>query len=111
VLPRHHAVIFVHGCFWHRHEACRYTTIPSTRPDFWAAKFESNIARDTAVRAMLLKAGWRVATVWECALRKPDDAAQAADLISNWLLSDQDQIVLGEREVRPPHSGNDGSNL
>ncbi|GLI94671.1 hypothetical protein LMG27198_36630 [Methylocystis echinoides] len=98
-------MVFVHGCFWHRHESCRYTTKPSTRPEFWAAKFETNIARDSVVRTMLLKAGWRVAIVWECALRKPDDAKQAADLISDWLLSDQVQIVLGEREVRPPNGG------
>jgi DNA mismatch endonuclease (patch repair protein) len=53
----------VHGCFWHRHEGCRYTTSPSTRPEFWQAKFAANIARDSTVRRDLLVAGWRVATI------------------------------------------------
>lgn len=49
VLPKHRAVIFVHGCFWHRHEGCRYATNPSTRTAFWQAKFEANVAQDSAV--------------------------------------------------------------
>lgn len=108
VFPKHHAVVFVHGCFWHRHQSCRYTTTPSTRPQFWEAKFKVNVARDRAVRKMLFNTGWRVATVWECALRKTDNAAQAAELISEWLLSDEAEIELGEREVRPPHFGSGG---
>lgn len=95
VFPKHHAVVFVHGCFWHRHEACRYTTTPSTRAEFWAAKFGANTARDNAVRASLLESGWRVATVWECALRKPEYAARAAQLISGWLISDMALIEVG----------------
>lgn len=85
VLPRWTAAVFVHGCFWHRHPKCRYTTMPSTRPEFWQAKFEANIARDNAVRATLLAEGWRVATVWECALRKPERAELAADMLAAWL--------------------------
>ena len=85
VLPRWTAAVFVHGCFWHRHPKCRYTTIPSTRPEFWQAKFEANVARDNAVRATLLAEGWRVATVWECALRKPERAELAADMLAAWL--------------------------
>ena len=64
VFPKHHAIVFVHGCFWHRHEGCRYTTTPSTRPEFWQAKFDANVNRDGAVQGQLLEAGWRVATVW-----------------------------------------------
>lgn len=85
VLPRWTAAVFVHGCFWHRHPKCRYTTMPSTRPEFWQAKFEANVARDNAVRATLLDEGWRVATVWECALRKPERAELAADMLAAWL--------------------------
>lgn len=95
VLPKHRAVVFVHGCFWHRHEGCRYTTIPETRPEFWLAKFDANVARDRTVRTTLLGGGWRVATVWECALRKPDQVAASAELLSTWLLSDEDQIEIG----------------
>jgi len=100
VLPKHRAVVFVHGCFWHRHEGCRYATTPSTRPDFWQAKFEANVARDNAVRATLLEDGWRVATVWECALRKPAQVAASAKLLSAWLLSDEDQIEIGAEGVQ-----------
>ena len=85
VLPRWTAAVFVHGCFWHRHPKCRYTTMPSTRPEFWQAKFEANVARDNAVRATLLAEGWRVATVWECALKKPERAEPAADMLAAWL--------------------------
>lgn len=102
VLPKHRAVVFVHGCFWHRHEGCRYTTSPSTHPEFWQAKFEANIARDSAVRTTLLEDGWRVATVWECALRKPDQVAASDELLSAWLLSDEDQIEIGDEGARRP---------
>lgn len=100
VLPKHRAVIFVHGCFWHRHEGCRYTTSPSTRPEFWQAKFEANVARDSAVRTTLLESGWRVATVWECALRKPDQVAASVEFLSGWLGSHEGQIEIGEKGVR-----------
>lgn len=102
VLPKHRAVIFVHGCFWHRHEGCRYATTPTTRAAFWQAKFEANVARDSAVRAALLEAGWRVSMIWECALRKPEQIAAAADQLSTWLLSETETLELGEREVSPP---------
>ena len=95
VLPKHAAVVFVHGCFWHRHEGCRYATTPSTRPEFWLAKFEANVVRDSAVRTTLLKDGWRVATIWECALRKSDQITASAELLSAWLLSDDGQIEIG----------------
>lgn len=85
VLPRFNAVIFVHGCFWHRHSDCRYASVPSTRPDFWASKFAANVTRDTSVRLELGKAGWRVATVWECALRTEDGVAAAGATVGTWL--------------------------
>ena len=48
VMPKYRAVIFVHGCFWHRHAGCRYATVPATRPEFWATKFDANVVRDVA---------------------------------------------------------------
>lgn len=101
VLPKHRAVVFVHGCFWHRHKGCRYTTTPSTRPEFWQAKFEANVVRDRAVRMALLEDGWRVATVWECALRKPDQIAESVERLSAWLLSDDGQIEIGQEGELP----------
>lgn len=99
VFRKHHAIIFVHGCFWHRHEGCRYTTTPSTRPEFWQAKFRANVARDETVLGMLLEEGWRVATVWECALRRPDQVNATADLLSAWLRSNELQLQIGDDVV------------
>lgn len=70
VLPRYRTVIFVHGCFWHRHSGCRNATTPSTRTDFWTRKFEATIERDRRKAAELIAADWRVITVWECELKK-----------------------------------------
>lgn len=70
VLPRHHTVVFVHGCFWHRHVGCRYTTTPRTRSDFWEEKFRQNMERDARQQASLRDAGWSVVVVWECELRE-----------------------------------------
>lgn len=99
VLPKHGAVVFVHGCFWHRHAGCRYTTTPATRPEFWQSKFEANVARDAAVQDALVQTGWRVATIWECALRKADCVAVAADLVSTWLQTGEWKIELGEAAI------------
>ena len=66
VFPRFRAALFVHGCFWHRHKACRFTTTPATRPEFWQEKFRQNVARDRRAAALLRSAGWRVFTIWEC---------------------------------------------
>lgn len=85
VLPKHRAVILVHGCFWHRHPGCRFATTPSTRPDFWSEKFRQNVSRDQRNLAALRNLGWRVATVWECDLRLGSDAI---DKLAAWLRED-----------------------
>ena len=66
VLPRLHTVIFVHGCFWHRHPGCPKTTTPSTHQAFWQAKFKANVERDKRKVAELADLGWRAITIWEC---------------------------------------------
>ncbi|MGA7733590.1 MAG: very short patch repair endonuclease [Chloroflexia bacterium] len=70
VLSKHRTVIFVHGCFWHRHLDCRKTTTPKDNAEFWQLKFERNIARDEAVTQALIEMGWRVVTVWQCEVEK-----------------------------------------
>lgn len=85
VLPRYKAAIFVHGCFWHRHPGCRYATSPGSNIEFWSAKFAANVARDFSNEQALLAAGWRVAVVWECELRR--DAVEMTATIVNWLTS------------------------
>jgi DNA mismatch endonuclease, patch repair protein len=69
VLAGRKVAIFVHGCFWHQHPGCPYATTPTTRPDFWQAKFESNRARDIKVNERLAALDWRVLTIWECEVR------------------------------------------
>lgn len=74
VLPRYRTVIFVHGCYWHRHPGCKNTTTPRTRTDFWLAKFEGTVERDKRVTQELKSLGWRVITIWECELERDADA-------------------------------------
>ncbi len=69
VLPGSRQVIFVNGCFWHRHEGCCRTTTPGTRVEFWEKKFAATVARDARNRGALEAAGWEVIVVWECQTR------------------------------------------
>ena len=64
--PRLRKVIFVHGCFWHRHVGCSRTTTPKTRAAYWREKFEQNVERDQRNVSMLRALGWKVLVVWEC---------------------------------------------
>lgn len=68
VLPKYRTVIFVHGCFWHRHKGCSNATMPKTRTEFWAEKFRRTVERDQRKQSELEALGWRVLTVWECEL-------------------------------------------
>ena len=88
VFPRYAAVCQVQGCFWHRHEGCRFATNPATRPEFWQAKFRENVARDHRNGRALRAAGWRVATVWECTMKR-QPAATVARRLEEWLIGDK----------------------
>ncbi|QDI04234.1 DNA mismatch endonuclease Vsr [Xanthomonas cerealis pv. cerealis] len=85
VLPRWNAVVFVHGCFWHGHLGCRYFKLPKTRVDFWKTKINDNSRRDSLAVDLLREAGWRVAIIWECALR--DDPGHGLDELLQFLRS------------------------
>ena len=88
VLPRYRAVIFVHGCFWHGHD-CHLFKWPQTRPEFWRDKISRNRANDARAQAALLDADWRVATVWECALRGANrDLDGVLQRLVDWLHGD-----------------------
>lgn len=86
VFPGRRAVLFAHGCFWHGHD-CHLFRLPRTRPDFWAAKIARNRANDDRAVSRLVDEGWRVGTVWECALRGrtrlPED--EVLDRCEQWL--------------------------
>lgn len=68
VLSKYRAVIFVHGCFWHRH-GCKYTTFPGSRQEFWQAKFKGNVQRDKDSQTKLVSQGWRILVLWECEIK------------------------------------------
>lgn len=68
VLSKYRTVVFVHGCFWHRHPGCEYTTVPTTNAIFWRKKFRENTKRDLRVQKLLQQARWRVIILWECEL-------------------------------------------
>lgn len=93
VLARHRAAIFVHGCYWHRHEGCRFATTPKTNAEFWQKKFAGNVERDSRAKSALLALGWRVAVIWECALLNRSDYS-TLDQLAEWICSNKPAIEL-----------------
>lgn len=88
VMPGRKIAIFVHGCFWHFHQGCRFAKMPSTRPEFWKAKLEANVERDRRSIEKLQAIGWRVLCVWECTLRDASAAASLQDNMQRWIEGD-----------------------
>lgn len=88
VLPRYRAVVLVHGCYWHRHKGCKLAYDPKSRQEFWQQKFSNNVKRDAEVKRLLRAAGWRVMTVWECALRDSELRESGLESIAEWIKSD-----------------------
>lgn len=70
VLTKYKTIIFVNGCFWHKHEGCRYFVWPKTNEDFWRTKINANVFRDQENMKLLSELGWNVIVIWECELRK-----------------------------------------
>jgi len=95
VLPKHHATIFVNGCFWHGHD-CHLFKMPSTRQDFWQTKIENNRKNDDRSVKSLRSLGWRVATVWECAVKGPgrQDKTILAEILATWLYGNDNRIEI-----------------
>ncbi|CAN7805682.1 very short patch repair endonuclease [Paraburkholderia hospita] len=91
VLPRFRAVVFVHGCFWHGHD-CALFKWPATRPEFWRTKIERNRCRDLQVRDALLAHGWRIAVVWECAVKgRVQDPVAVVEALVAWLKTENNE--------------------
>lgn len=83
VLPKYKTVIFIHGCFWHGHEGCRYFVVPKTRTDWWINKIVQNKKSDSENYAKLTVLGWNVITIFECRLKKEFKERTFNDLITN----------------------------
>lgn len=96
VLPKYRSVIFVHGCFWHGHNGCKYYTVPKTNTDFWVAKVARNKERDQEVWRKLEAKGWYVIIVWECQLKKGriDETVErvAAEIVKNGKTYRKEQV-------------------
>src|SRR5262249_35090501 len=86
ILPRHHKIILVHGCFWHGHPGCKAAGRPTTNAEFWNTKLDSNIQRDREQIRRLTELGWDVLVLWECETEKPE------------VLLDRLQSFLAERK-------------
>lgn len=89
VFPKYKTVIFVHGCFWHGHEGCRYFRIPSSNVEFWEVKIRRNRERDKKDAAELEKLGWKVITVWECRIRRKADRAEVLEEVYRKVIGEQ----------------------
>jgi DNA mismatch endonuclease, patch repair protein len=79
VFPRYRAVVFVHGCFWHRHVGCKVASTPKSNAEFWIDKFNRNTERDARVADQLIARGWRVFIAWECETNTTAKATQTAE--------------------------------
>jgi DNA mismatch endonuclease, patch repair protein len=83
VFPKFHAVVFVHGCFWHRHPGCKNAGMPKSNVDFWESKFAENVERDQRKKQELEKGGWRIMVVWECELSRY--TVESIQRVAHWL--------------------------
>ncbi len=107
VFPRYEAIIQINGCFWHGH-SCPQCRMPSSNAEYWNRKIARNVERDISNRQSLLDAGWRVLTIWECALtgKSKLEFNQVVALASEWLLS---TILFSEIEGKATHTKNRAS--
>ena len=80
-LPKYRTAIYVNGCFWHRHQGCKYAYMPKSRVDYWERKFNSNIDRDNYVHHSLIEQGIRVIVIWECTVKKMMKSSEQESLV------------------------------
>jgi DNA mismatch endonuclease (patch repair protein) len=95
VLPRYNVLIYIHGCFWHRHDGCRFSTTPATNTEKWQKKFQENMLRDQKNREEALRIGWLPIVVWECETRDLD------------VLASRLETLLGQQVTKDKHHAGD----
>ncbi len=96
VLPKYKAVIFIHGCFWHGHLDCKKAELPATRTEFWKTKIEGNIQRDKKSIQLLQEQDWRIAVIWECALKNKLVLSETSEGLISWLKTDDLYLEIPE---------------
>ncbi len=96
VLKKYNAVIFVHGCYWHRHDNCKLASLPKQNAEFWRKKFDANVGRDGVVYYRLKRLGWRAAIIWECAVRDRKSLPAHIRTLSAWLKSGCEYLEIPE---------------
>lgn len=94
VLPKYKVAVFVHGCFWHGHNGCSKSKLPATRTEFWQNKIGRTIERDAQRIAELRSFGWRVAVMWECALKRKPLVESNVALLQQWILSNETWLEI-----------------
>jgi DNA mismatch endonuclease, patch repair protein len=91
VLPRHRAAVFVHGCFWHRHEGCKIASTPKSNTVFWLDKFQKNVERDARSVRDVRTLGWRIFVIWECTLGSKRKVAEVAEALNRKICAESDE--------------------
>ena len=86
VLPKYKTVVFINGCFWHGHDACKYNRLPKSNVDFWESKINYNKARDILNESKLKEQGWRIIRIWECEIRKVQDRNFSLERLYNQIV-------------------------
>lgn len=99
VLKKYQTAVFIHGCFWHAHDGCRFFRLPKTNTSFWATKLDGNRKRDIDVTNSLLKSGWRVLKIWECAIRLMP-INKILELIASWVLGNYQSGSFSEATIQ-----------
>ncbi len=98
VLPKYKTVIFINGCFWHKHEGCKYFVWPKNNAEFWREKLLSNVERDKRDYQQLDELGWRVIVVWECELKKVSREQVLKSLVSEIKISNRESHRMHDRQ-------------
>lgn len=97
-MKKYNTAVFVHGCFWHRHEGCKYAYMPKSRVEFWLKKFEANVKRDELVRKELASKKIKVLIVWECTIKRmkknKKTEEEVISLIEKFLLSSEFELEI-----------------
>ena len=97
-MKKYNTTVFVHGCFWHRHEGCKYAYMPKSRVEFWLKKFEANVKRDELVRKELASKKIKVLIVWECTIKRmkknKKTEEEVISLIEKFLLSSEFELEI-----------------